>query len=184
MDKHFAYIGQGGNLGNVERTIHDASRQVSKRIGPIVSHSQIHTSRALVAPGSVDDTEPLFLNSVIVVETSLSAEEVLAELLEIELLLGRDRKNSRRWGPRVIDLDLLFYDSEIINSPTLTVPHPEIQNRDFVLVPLHDIAPNFFHPKLRRTITELLDEYLASGKPILVRRADKNGMPSGIPNSA
>jgi 2-amino-4-hydroxy-6-hydroxymethyldihydropteridine diphosphokinase len=101
------------------------------------------------------EDQPDFLNQVLEVESDLSAMEILKIILEIEQSLGR--KRDIRWSKRIIDIDILYYGDEIIDLPGLTVPHPEIQNRNFTLAPLCDIAPGFVHPKLLKTQRELLD---------------------------
>ena len=100
----------------------------------------------------MDDPE-WFVNGVILLETKDKPGELLERLLRIEQELGRQR--TRRWGPRTIDLDLLFYDDVVIRRPELTVPHPEVEKRRFVLEPLAEIAPDLVHPVLKRSILDL-----------------------------
>ena len=97
-----------------------------------------------------------FINAVVSAETTLSPSELLSSLLRMEAEMGRTRES--KWGPRVIDLDLLFYDDNILELPGLNVPHPEIQNRRFILAPMSEIAGEFKHPVLNKTISELLAE--------------------------
>ena len=103
--------------------------------------------------------QPAFLNGVCEIETALSPQALLALLLNIEAQQGRVR--SRHWGPRVIDLDLLLYDDQIIDEPNLKVPHPDMENRAFVLQPLAAIAPQVVHPRLEKTIEVLWQALLA-----------------------
>ena len=108
-------------------------------------------------PYGVTD-QPRFLNAVCEVKTELLPQQLLKILLDTELEMGRVRL--RRWGERIIDLDLIFYGDEIINEPNLVVPHPDMQNRDFVLRPLAEIAPGKVHSVLKKTIAQLWQEYL------------------------
>jgi len=110
-----------------------------------------------------------FINGVIAVETSLRPREFLDFLLDIERKMGRERVE--RWGPRVIDLDILFYGAEVLNEDGLQIPHPQLPERKFVLIPLRDIAPHFEHPLLAKTISQILSELPDKEKvlPILER---------------
>ena len=140
----------GGNLGNREENLSNAILEIQNKIGEVKIKSSIYETAAW----GMED-QPDFLNQVLIVETNMDAMEVLLTCLAIEKKLGRIRK--LRWGERLIDIDLLFYGSEIINSQRLTVPHPEIQNRRFTLLPLLEIDPELIHPKLNKTIKELLE---------------------------
>lgn len=99
--------------------------------------------------------QPTFLNAVIRLETSLSPQELLAELQKIETEVFK-RKRELRWGPRPMDLDLLFYGNLILAEPDLQIPHPRLHERLFVLAPLAEIAPDFVHPQLEKSISEIL----------------------------
>jgi 2-amino-4-hydroxy-6-hydroxymethyldihydropteridine diphosphokinase len=100
--------------------------------------------------------QPWYVNAVAMVRTRLTPEDLFRALRQIETALGRNRRE--RWGPRIIDLDLLLYDGEIVSTPELTVPHPEMHRRAFVLAPLAEIAPEAWHPVLKRRAAELLAE--------------------------
>jgi 2-amino-4-hydroxy-6-hydroxymethyldihydropteridine diphosphokinase len=104
---------------------------------------------------------------VVLIETDLAPEELLEQLLGIEKAMGRQR--TIKWGPRVIDLDLLCYDRLILNGPFLTLPHPEMVKRRFVLEPMAEIAPDYLHPVLNRTITQLRDALPPSGSSGLIK---------------
>jgi 2-amino-4-hydroxy-6-hydroxymethyldihydropteridine diphosphokinase len=130
----------------------------------------------LVAMSSVYETEPMyredqgwFLNCVVVAETDVEPVALLGWLKETESKIGRDQRAARN-APRVIDMDILFYDERVISGPSLQVPHPGIAERAFVLVPLDEVRPLLVHPILRKTVTELLGE-LHTRKGV-VRRPD------------
>ena len=147
-----AFLGVGSNLGGREKNLSRAKILLEKRKGVKV---------AKVSP--VYETEPVggppqgkYLNAVWEIETDLGAEELLKVLLQIESELGRKRR--LRNEPRPIDLDILFYGSEVIRRPGLVIPHPRLHEREFVLRPLADLAPAFVHPELRKTVRRLLEE--------------------------
>lgn len=148
-----AYVALGTNLGSLRENLDVALMRLREKGLQITKvSSYIDTD-----PYGVTD-QPRFLNAVCEVKTELLPQQLLKILLDTELEMGRVRL--RRWGERIIDLDLLFYGDEIINEPNLVVPHPDMQNRDFVLRPLAEIAPGKVHPVLKRTIAQLWQEYL------------------------
>ncbi len=125
----------------------------------------------IVKASSLYESEPLgdaktwFLNAVIELEIECSAEELLKRLKAIEQAMGRKRVKGKRWGSRIIDLDILFFDNEIINKRNLKIPHKEIPKRRFVLVPLCELVPQMVHPALNVTLSELLTT-LKDGKKV------------------
>lgn len=148
-----AYVALGTNLGNLRQNLDDAlNRLRSKGLEITQVSGYIDTD-----PYGVTD-QPRFLNAVCEVKTELAAQQLLEMLLATELEMGRVRL--RHWGERIIDLDIIFYGDEIIKTDTLTVPHPDMQNRDFVLRPLAEIAPQKQHPVLHKTVAQLWQEYL------------------------
>ena len=147
-----ALIAIGSNLGTPKKNCIEAIDIITSSPGiKTISKSSFYQT----AP--VGNTEQnWFINSVIKISTQLNPDILLAVLLEIESKMGRIRKE--KWGPRIIDLDLLFYDNLIIKKKDLTLPHPEIQKRNFVLQPLNEIEENFIHPSLNKSINTLLKE--------------------------
>ena len=147
-----AYIGIGSNLGTPGKNCANAIEKISRTKDiKIISKSSFYQTEPI---GGVQ--QGWFVNSAIEIETDLSPENLLSVLLNLELAMGRIRKE--KWGPRLIDLDLLFYGNLVLENKSLTLPHPEIQNRKFVLVPMCEIAENLIHPTLKKTIKTLLQE--------------------------
>ena len=142
------FLGIGTNLGDRERNLQDALAVLSQKM-VILKESSIYQT----APWGYLD-QLAFLNQVIEAQTDLSSLNLLGFLTETEKLLGRQA--NFRYGPRLIDLDILFYGNRIIQTPRLQVPHPRLTQRAFVLVPLAEIAPEFVHPQNKQTITQLL----------------------------
>ncbi|HTM93959.1 MAG TPA: 2-amino-4-hydroxy-6-hydroxymethyldihydropteridine diphosphokinase [Flavisolibacter sp.] len=145
------YLLTGGNIGNRLAYLSKAKEEIEKRCGSILKESSVYETAAW---GKED--QGAFLNQVLKIGTSLHPEEVLKTILEIEERLGRKRQ--LKYGPRIIDIDILFFNDDIINQHDLKIPHPQMQNRRFVLVPLNEIAPNKVHPSLHKTIAQLLAE--------------------------
>lgn len=148
-----AYIALGANLG--DRAANIASAIERLRAIPGIHVRKVSALLENPAVGGPPDSPP-FLNGVAELETTLPPRELLEKLLEIERDLGRQRH--RKWDPRTIDLDLLLYGDQIIDEPDLTVPHPRMHERQFVLAPLAKIAPDGMHPVRRRTFTRMLQE--------------------------
>ncbi|MEW6685248.1 MAG: 2-amino-4-hydroxy-6-hydroxymethyldihydropteridine diphosphokinase [Candidatus Edwardsbacteria bacterium] len=147
--KKIAYLSLGANLGDRLNNIRSALAALEKVPGIKISKiSSIYETK----PWGVKN-QPDFLNTVAEIETELSPEELLIVFQRIETHLNRHR--STKWGPRTIDLDLLFYADEVINEKELKIPHPEIPRRAFVLAPLSEIAPDLIHPTLQKNICEL-----------------------------
>ena len=142
------FLGIGTNLGDRERNIQEARTALSQRL-EILKESSIYQT----APWGYLD-QPAFLNQVIEAQTALSSLNLLDFLKQTETQLGRQA--NFRFGPRLIDLDILFYGNRIIQTPRLQVPHPRLTERAFVLIPLAEIAPEFVHPQNRQTIAQLL----------------------------
>ncbi len=145
-----AYLLTGGNMGNRKRNLSQAHKLITELCGNISTASSIYETAAW---GKTD--QPSFLNQALQIKTTLEPEALLKQILKIEKQIGRIREE--KYGPRIIDIDILFYNDEIHKYPQLTLPHPEIQNRRFVLVPMAEIAPAFIHPVFKKTIAELLN---------------------------
>lgn len=144
------YLLTGGNLGNRLVNLKNAFNLIDELAGTVIKSSSIYETAAW---GQID--QPSFLNQVLLCTTQLTAEQVLQTILLIEEKMGR--KRIEKMGPRIIDIDILFYNDEVIDLPELKVPHPEIANRRFVLEPLHEIASDYIHPVLKRSIADLLN---------------------------
>lgn len=149
LEQTTAYLLLGGNLGDRKKNLEDAIEHLSNEVGEILSKSSIYETAAW---GKTD--QPAFLNQAIGLATNLTALEVLEKALSIEQKLGRIRKD--KWGERLIDIDLILFGSEIIDiEGKLQIPHPQMQNRKFVMLPLKEIAANIIHPILQKTIFEI-----------------------------
>lgn len=154
-----AYIGIGSNVG-------DRAETMLKAIMMLDHVEQVRVCRI----SQMIETEPVgagnqpkYLNGAAQIDTSLSPMELLSVLHEIEEALGRNRQVERRWGPRTCDLDILLMGQEVLEADSLTVPHPRLHERMFVLRPLAEIAPNVRHPVLCKTVSEMLTELEAKG---------------------
>ncbi len=154
MKEYFCYLLLGSNIENRVNYLEKATQFIENQIGRIEKKSQIYESEPW---GFQADKK--FLNQVLCVKTSLIALEVLFKIQKIENDLGRIRNfnSQKQYESRTIDIDILFYDKFIVYLPILQVPHPQVQNRKFALLPLAEIAPNFIHPTILKTISQLLE---------------------------
>jgi 2-amino-4-hydroxy-6-hydroxymethyldihydropteridine diphosphokinase len=143
------YLLLGSNLGDSESILRLAKSLIEARIGTVIKASSIYLTKAWGI-----ENQPDFLNQVLELDTVLDASKVLQYILEIERELGRIR--FQKWGTRIIDIDILYFGKLIIDTKNLVIPHPENQNRNFVLVPMAEIAPDLMHPVLQLSQTELL----------------------------
>jgi 2-amino-4-hydroxy-6-hydroxymethyldihydropteridine diphosphokinase len=147
---HQVYIGIGSNLGNKRENYLEALERIAKTPKTrIIKESSVYESQPL------GDSKEWFINGVIEIETELKPELLLTKFKNIERAMGR-KKVRKRWGARIIDLDILLYDSLVMNKKTLKIPHPEMHQRKFVLIPLSELAPQVIHPVLGTSISELL----------------------------
>lgn len=147
QQNHDVYLGLGANLGDRAATMRAARDQLA----PVVD--VVRCSGLYETPAWGGVAQPAFLNAVCHGRTTLAPAELLAQLKYIEQRLGR--VPTTRWGPRAIDLDILFYDDLLLQSDALTIPHPLLHERAFVLVPLRELAPDLRHPRLSRTVQAL-----------------------------
>ena len=144
---HIIYLALGTNLGDRIANLRAAIEALSPEIN-VIAESKVYET-----PPWGYENQPAFLNMAVKGETALEPESLLKRLKQLEVQLGREQ--SFHWGPRLIDIDILFYDNLILKSESLIIPHPRLHERAFVLVPLTDIAPDFIHPVLKKTIKEL-----------------------------
>lgn len=141
----------GSNLGDRKKKLQEAIRLITKQIGPVELYSSYYETEAW---GKSD--QPHFLNQAIGLKSSASSMKLLEAILSIEISLGRIREE--KWGARTIDIDILFYGSQVINLPDLVIPHKLLHERRFALMPLCEIAPDLVHPVLKKTVKQLLLE--------------------------
>ena len=152
---HEVFVAFGSNLGDKEKFIDEAIEALSNL--PQINIVAISDKIVTEPYGNVE--QDVFLNGVMKIETLLPADELLQILQKVEEHAGRERKI--HWGPRTLDLDIIFYDDDIISEDDLIVPHPDMKNRDFVLKPLMQIAPYKLHPVYRKTISDMYAELMA-----------------------
>ena len=155
MEEHIVYIALGSNLG-------DRPANLKQAITSLTPQMEVKAKSAVyeTPPWGFDD-QPKFLNQVIKAKTYLEPEPLLKHLKRLELTLGR--KESFPNGPRLIDLDILFYDDRVLNTSSLVIPHPRLQERGFVLLPLMDIEPDLVHPVSKKSVRELVAECNVDG---------------------
>lgn len=144
-----AIVALGSNLGDREENLRQAIKRITSQRMSLIKMSSIYETEPMYY-----ESQDWFLNCVVAVETDQKSGALLKRLQAIELELGRQR--GVRFGPRVIDLDILFYGDEIVSEPGLEVPHPRLAERPFVLIPLNEIRPALMHPVLGKSVSELL----------------------------
>jgi 2-amino-4-hydroxy-6-hydroxymethyldihydropteridine diphosphokinase len=148
---HRAFIGIGSNLGDRKANYLDALARIQK-----LPHTRIVKQSSLYESEPHGDATTWFVNAVIEIETAAAADQLLKQLLAIEKTMGRKRVKGKRWGARIIDLDILFFNQAVIEKRNLKLPHPRVQNRRFVLLPLSELAPQLVHPQLGQSVSEML----------------------------
>jgi len=163
---HRVHIGIGSNLGDRRANTVEAVERVGKLSGTkLVRVSSLYESEPL------GDAKTWFVNSVIEIETDLPPDGLLRKLKAIEEAMGRKRVKGKRWGSRIIDLDILLCDHDVIEKRSLKVPHPEMHKRRFVLLPLAELAPHVVHPQLGRSVSSLLARVKDDKRVMLLPRA-------------
>lgn len=148
--QHKIHLLLGGNLGDRFANLAAARKLIGEKIGTIIKTSSLYETEPW---GKTD--QPDFLNQALEVATDLKPEALLQAILSIEKALGRQRED--KWSARTIDIDILFFDAKTLNTKDLTLPHPHLHERNFVLVPMLEIAPNKQHPVFKKTIEELYE---------------------------
>ena len=145
------FLQLGSNMGDRDAYLKNANKLIAEEIGVIQKKSKIYES----VPWGMENQNN-YLNQALEIKSEFLVEEVLEKVLQIEDKIGRIR--NEKWGERIIDIDILFYNDLIVEKEGICIPHIHLQSRKFVLIPLHEIAPNFIHPKYNKTIDELLQE--------------------------
>jgi 2-amino-4-hydroxy-6-hydroxymethyldihydropteridine diphosphokinase len=148
LGKTKVYLSLGSNLGEREATLREAVERLRK-LGSIIAISSLYETE----PVEVEELQPWYLNCVVAMETGLTPEEFLAGTQAVELTLGRQRYV--RHAPRTLDIDILLFGDAVVNTAELTIPHPGVTRRRFVLQPLEEIAPDVRHPIVKKTVREL-----------------------------
>ena len=149
--EHIAFIGSGSNLGNREQQLSRALEWIKAEVGQVLQESAIYQTSPW---GGID--QPDYLNQVWQIRTMLDPFRLMTALLNLEKRANRERV--QRWGARTLDLDLLFFDDYQIRTDFLSLPHPRLQDRNFVLIPLAEIAPDWSHPVLQKTVKALMQD--------------------------
>ncbi|MEX0362938.1 MAG: 2-amino-4-hydroxy-6-hydroxymethyldihydropteridine diphosphokinase, partial [Allomuricauda sp.] len=147
--KQQAYLSLGSNLGERALNLQKAVLEIAKKVGDVTAVSSVYENAAVGFEGGD------FLNACIGVQTDLSPSDLLQQILQLEIDFGRERNNKTGYQSRTLDIDILLYGTEVVEGAALTIPHPNMQARTFVLKPLADIAPQLYHPVLNKDIRNL-----------------------------
>ena len=157
------YLSLGSNLGDRLKNLKRAIKLIKEQVGQVNKTSLIYKTKSLGFKG------PNFFNGCVLIETSFPPNELLDKLLEIETLMGRIRSDKKRFSSRIIDIDILFYEQKIILTKKLKIPHPRLENRNFILYPMREIAPKLTHPVLKKTIALLTEKSSDNSIPLELR---------------
>jgi len=163
---HRIYIGIGSNLGDRRANTAEAVDRITK-----IPDTRVVRASSLYESEPLGDAKTWFVNSVIEIETDLGAESMLKRLKAIEQAMGRKRVKGKRWGSRIIDLDILLSENEVVDKRSLRVPHPEMHKRRFVLMPLAELAPHVVHPGLGQSVSAMLATLKDAKRVTLLPRA-------------
>jgi 2-amino-4-hydroxy-6-hydroxymethyldihydropteridine diphosphokinase len=147
---HQVYIGIGSNVGNKRANFFEAVTRLTK-----LPDTRVLKESSLYESEPLGDAKEWYVNGAVEIETKFKPDMLLKKFKNIERAMGR-KKIKKRWGARIIDLDILLYDSAVVKKKNLRIPHPEMPTRKFVLIPLSEIAPQVIHPELGVTISEIL----------------------------
>lgn len=161
---HRVYVGLGSNLGDRKANIREAEARLAE-----LPESRIVKTSSLYESEPHGNAKTWFINSVVELETELEPDELLKRTRAIETAMGRKRVSGKRWGSRIIDIDLLLLDNQTVNKRTLKIPHPEMHKRRFVLMPLAELAPHVTHPHLGTSMSEILGGLKDPKKVLLTR---------------
>jgi 2-amino-4-hydroxy-6-hydroxymethyldihydropteridine diphosphokinase len=153
--KKLVYLSLGSNLGNRAANLEAAIQQLSA-LGTVIARSSLYETEPVEV-----ERQPWFVNCVVAIETELMPKQLLSRVLAIEQKMGRRRTQPK--GPRIIDIDILLFANSVVDTPSLTIPHPAMHQRRFVLEPLAEIAPDLRHPVLKKSARELLSELPPKG---------------------
>lgn len=159
MANNLVYLGLGSNIGNLKQNLRTAQKEIDK-IGKIIKKSSLYKTEPVNYRNQAE-----FLNMVLALKTVLSPLELIVQLQKIEHKMGRIKEIDK--GPRLIDIDILYYNNEIIDQPNLQIPHPQITKRNFILIPMNEIASKHKDPKYKKIIKELLQNSKNSEKVTL-----------------
>jgi 2-amino-4-hydroxy-6-hydroxymethyldihydropteridine diphosphokinase len=161
---HRVYVGLGSNLGDRKANLREAEERLMQ-----LPDTRIVKTSSLYESEPHGNAKTWFVNSVLELETEFEPEELLKRTRAIETTMGRKRVKGKRWGSRIIDIDLLLMDNQTVNKRTLKIPHPELHKRRFVLMPLAELAPHVTHPHLGVSMSELLGGLKDPKKVLLTR---------------
>jgi 2-amino-4-hydroxy-6-hydroxymethyldihydropteridine diphosphokinase len=161
---HRVYVGLGSNLGDRKANLREAEERLVQ-----IPNTRIVKASSLYESEPHGNAKTWFVNSVLEIETDLEPEELLKRTRAIETAMGRKRVKGKRWGSRIIDIDLLLMDNQTVSKRTLKIPHPEMHKRRFVLLPLAELAPHVTHPHLGTSMSELLGGLKDLKKVMLTR---------------
>lgn len=166
MKEFTSYLSLGSNLGNSEDILHLSIKEINNTVAKVVSCSSIYKSRAMTIKEKDLAPQDDYFNLAVSIATHLEPLELLNKLTKIEKSFGRERTSEARWSSRLIDIDIVSYGDKILASEILTIPHPEYTKRDFVLLPLQEIAPSFKCPITKNDISTMISALTPNQKYI------------------